>query len=121
MVLVVEDHADTQHVLVRIVRTLGYDAESVGSAEEALEFFEQRQPTIVLSDFKLPGMDGLKLFRQIRRHPAWRGIRFIIVSCYGPVEEMCLSAGVDGFVDKCHLNIETLRDHLEDSAPEGSR
>ena len=79
--------ADDEKVILHGISTL-VDWEKRGTrligtaldGEMALEMIEREPPDIVISDIKMPGIDGLRLIREVRqRYPH---IRFIILSGY---------------------------------------
>jgi len=74
-VLIVDDEATlTKNIAVFLGRH-GYEAETAGSGEEALERLETFRPDVVLLDFHLPGADGLETLKKIRaEHPETRVI-----------------------------------------------
>ncbi len=79
VVLVVEDNPDDALILTRAVRTFGIRRHYVAaSAEDALKMLAERGCDVVLLDYKLPGMDGLRLLEYIRKF--WPDIRVVIVS-----------------------------------------
>lgn len=66
-VLVVEDEAIARHALTQLLASSGYSAQSVGTAEEALDELRHGPlPEIALVDFNLPGMNGLTLTERLR-------------------------------------------------------
>jgi two-component system response regulator HydG len=67
MILVVDDEEAVRELCVAAVQDAGFEACSAGSAREALELLETSKVDIVLSDLKMPGMDGIDLLRQLRR------------------------------------------------------
>jgi C4-dicarboxylate-specific signal transduction histidine kinase len=66
-ILLVDDEADIREVLSISLSDMGYKAFSAENGQEALEIFEQTHPPIVLTDIKMPGMDGLDLLNRIKQ------------------------------------------------------
>ncbi len=66
-VLVVDDEVDTCHNLADILTDLGYDVDTASSGAAALDLARQKSYDVVLLDLKMPGMDGLTLYRHVRR------------------------------------------------------
>jgi CheY-like chemotaxis protein len=67
-VLVVEDEPDARDALARLVRHLGGEVITAGTASEALAGILSKRPTRVLLDLMLSGMSGLEVLRLIRAH-----------------------------------------------------
>ncbi len=83
-VLFVDDHQVLARLSCEILEMQGYRAVSAYSASEALEKFAQEPFDILVTDFRMDGMDGLELARQVHvRDPR---IPVIIVTGYGPVD-----------------------------------
>jgi len=65
-VLLVDDEEDIRDVLEVSLRDLGYRVRSAANGESALQTFHEIHPPIVLTDIKMPGMDGIELLRRIK-------------------------------------------------------
>lgn len=65
-ILLVDDEPGIRKVLTITLRDSGYDVISAGDGQEALELFRQKKPAIVLTDIKMPGMDGIELLRALK-------------------------------------------------------
>jgi DNA-binding response OmpR family regulator len=66
-VLVVDDDADTCRNLSDILTDLGYHVDTAPDGFAALELVRQRPYDVALLDLKMPGMDGVTLYREIRK------------------------------------------------------
>lgn len=65
--LVVDDDVDACENLSDIFRDFDYDVDMAHDGESALEMVRQKPYDVALLDFKMPGMDGLTLYREIRK------------------------------------------------------
>ena len=65
-VLVVDDDADARELLRSILAQSGASVRTAGSAAEAIQQFDARQPDVLVSDIGMPGRDGYDLIRHIR-------------------------------------------------------
>jgi PAS domain S-box-containing protein len=93
-VLVVEDNVDSQAMTCELVHLLGHVARGVGSAEDALKVLATEHVDVLLTDCKLPGMDGLTLARKAKlEHPR---LAIVFSSGYGDVADSApeLEAGI---------------------------
>jgi two-component system response regulator BaeR len=69
-VLVVEDEPRLAALLADYLRAAGHEPECVADGHAALAAWQARQHDLVLLDLMLPGLDGLSLCRELRRHTA---------------------------------------------------
>ena len=68
---IVENDELLRDSMALFFRTKGCNVLAFGSAEEASPFLEARPPDIVICDYGLPGMDGMKFLQRVgARHPA---------------------------------------------------
>jgi CheY-like chemotaxis protein len=66
-ILVVDDEADTCHNLRDILTDLGYQVDTAFDGPSALELARKCPYEVALLDLKMPGMDGLTLYRELRK------------------------------------------------------
>ena len=64
--LLVDDEDGIRNVLGITLGHAGYGVRQAGDGERALEIFREHRPDIVISDIKMPGMDGIDLLREIK-------------------------------------------------------
>jgi signal transduction histidine kinase/FixJ family two-component response regulator len=69
-ILVVDDEEGIRKVLSISLTDAGYEVFTAASGDEALRTFKDVNPSIVLTDIKMPGMDGIELLQKIKQdHP----------------------------------------------------
>ncbi len=66
-ILLVDDEAGIRKVLGISLTDSGYRVFTAESGEEALNIFREQTPPIVLTDIKMPGMDGIELLQRIKK------------------------------------------------------
>ena len=66
-ILLVDDEAGIRKVLGITLSDMGYRVITAQNGQEALSKFEDKKPLIVLTDIKMPEMDGIELLRQIKQ------------------------------------------------------
>lgn len=76
--LCVDDEAHILRTLERFCRNEGISMHSAASAAQALELLESEPVDVVLSDYQMPGMNGLDFLHEV--HARWPGIAGIIIS-----------------------------------------
>ena len=79
-VLLVEDDPDKTELLKVALTLEGYEVETAVNGKEALCAIESFQPDLIISDVRMPGMDGYQLARRIRGNPRTRYIPMILQS-----------------------------------------
>lgn len=81
-ILIAEADPWTADLLVQLVLDVRADARiiRVSDGDAALAKCKRRLPALVIADGDLPGLDGLELLRQLRRHPRTRALPFILIS-----------------------------------------
>jgi signal transduction histidine kinase/DNA-binding response OmpR family regulator/HPt (histidine-containing phosphotransfer) domain-containing protein len=106
-VLVVDDNASSREILQTLLESMSFEVTVAASAEEGIAELEKdakdRPYKLVVMDWKMPGMDGIKASEVIKRHPSLpQKPKIIIATAYGREEVMQRSekVGVDGFLLK---------------------
>ncbi|QBJ77054.1 sigma 54-interacting transcriptional regulator [Aquitalea sp. USM4] len=99
-VLLVDDDADLLHLLGLRLEAAGYLVDKAASAEAALSALAVRRADVLLTDWRLPGMDGMALFEQVKR--SYPSLPVIILTAHGTVPDAveAVSRGVFGYLVK---------------------
>ena len=84
-ILVVDDDSDIRNACMESLKFVGgYEVETAETGEEALEIIEGKFFNIVLTDLKMPGMNGIEVLKQVKKiHPS---TEIIVFTAYGTVE-----------------------------------
>jgi DNA-binding NtrC family response regulator len=99
-VLVVEDDARLLEILTSHLTRLGYAVRGAGGAARALQLLDEAPADVVVSDVRMPGMDGRTLLVRIReRFPA---TRVVLMTAFGTVDDAveAMRAGAYTYVTK---------------------
>ena len=83
-VLVVDDDQLICASTTKQLEAAGFETASAASAAEALELLASGDWGVVLSDLRMPGMDGISLLVEIKQR--FPGIEVILMTAYGSVE-----------------------------------
>ena len=107
-ILIVEDDPKMNQGLLHILSTQGYDARSVDAGEKALEKIRQIQYDLVVTDLKLPGIDGMDLLKAVKAYDPT--ILFLMITAYGTVDTAvaAMKHGAEDYILK-PFDMEKLR------------
>ena len=99
-VLVVDDDADLRRLLGMRLQSAGYKPLVASSGEEALARLAVSRPRAVITDLRMPGMDGMALFERI--HAVDPSLPVIILTAHGTIPDAVSAAqsGVFGYLTK---------------------
>jgi diguanylate cyclase (GGDEF)-like protein len=109
-VLIVDDDEIVRAHLSAVLRKAHYDVQVAASAEEALRILEAAQCQIVLTDWQMPGMDGLALCRTVRLEHVEGYVYVMMLTVRESKQDMLasLAAGADDYIVKGSSNEEIL-------------
>lgn len=98
--LVIDDDLPILEMLAMSLNCEGYDVLTAASGEEGLRIFHEHAPKLVLTDMKMPGMDGLEVLKRIKA--ADSEAQVIIVTGHGDPDmaEMAFHHGASDFITK---------------------
>ncbi len=99
-ILVVDDEKPTLSMFRLILNAYGYDVITAESGEEGLDFFERENPPIVLTDIKMPGMDGIELLKRIKEKNPLTEV--IVITGHGDMDLAIRALNLDAtdFINK---------------------
>ncbi|MGE0788837.1 MAG: DUF4388 domain-containing protein [Sandaracinaceae bacterium] len=100
--LLVDADPRSLRVLEVSLRKAGYSVATCKDADGALETVELSQPDLILSDTRLPGMNGFQLVEELRRRTELNGVPFMFLSSDASVESKVrgLELGVEDYLTK---------------------
>ncbi|MBI2503144.1 MAG: sigma-54-dependent Fis family transcriptional regulator [Candidatus Latescibacteria bacterium] len=84
-ILIVDDETDLAISCQRLFNSKGYQSAVVGNGRDALEYLQAEEPQLVLTDLKMPGMDGMELLQQIKAH--YPEIQVVLMTAYSTIED----------------------------------
>jgi len=98
-ILVVDDEPQITRVLKTTLSSQGYGIRTASDGEEALQAMSEWPPDLIVTDLRMPNMDGLELCREVRKTSQ---VPIIVLSVKGEdsIKVQALDAGADDYVTK---------------------
>jgi two-component system response regulator HydG len=109
-ILLVEDHGTTRLAIARLLRDAGAEVTPARDGEEGLKFLLTSRFDVLLTDLRMPGMDGFELVNHCLKLPDWRRPAKII-AISGEYEASALSGRPVDFLPK-PFNLDALLDMI---------
>ncbi len=109
-ILIVDDLSVNVKILESIIKAEGYEALCALSVQEALDIMQDTMPQLILSDFSMPGMDGLEFCKLLKSNPRTREIPFIFITVADTSEykKAAFLAGAVDFIPKPFERVEVV-------------
>jgi diguanylate cyclase (GGDEF)-like protein len=101
-VLVVDDEASLRGFLRAVLEQLGFEVREAGDGAAALAEFSGWQPDLVVTDWLMPGMDGIELVRRLRETEVGKTTFVLLLTQLNDDDKLveAFAAGVDDFIGK---------------------
>lgn len=103
-ILVVDDNPDNRSYVIAVLEQVGARVDTVASVQEAMDYLQHSQPTVLLTDIAMPEEDGYELLRRVQLFEQDQGVTIpaIALTAYAKEEDrvQALSAGFQGFLAK---------------------
>ncbi|MCM1539138.1 MAG: response regulator [bacterium] len=127
-ILIVDDLSVNVKILENIIQAEGHEALCALNVQRALDIMNQTMPQLILSDYSMPGMNGLEFCKLLKSNPRTRDIPFIFITVANSGEDKraAFEAGAVDFIPKPferievvmrvnnHLNSYRIRQEMED-------
>jgi CheY-like chemotaxis protein len=101
-ILLVDDEPMWLDAMSLILKDEGYKAITVTSGEEALLKLEKRKPDLIMTDVRMPVMNGFDLYQRIRENPRLAGVPVVFMSSIDDyyAKRTAKELGADGYLTK---------------------
>jgi DNA-binding NtrC family response regulator len=118
-ILVVDDETAARSALTELLREEGFEVQSAGDGFKALGRLDGWTPDIMITDLKMPGMDGIQLMDKVRAQVP--DVSVVVMTAFGTVESAveAIQHGADDYLTKpLHLGqllvvVERVLEHRE--------
>jgi two-component system cell cycle response regulator DivK len=119
-ILYVEDNEDNVYVLKNRLKRAGFDVVVAIDGMQGIALTAIEQPSLVIMDLGLPGLDGWEATRRLKADPATRHIPVIALSAHAMAgdREKALAAGCDDF-DTKPVELPRLLEKIRALLPKG--
>ena len=116
-ILIIDDESAQRDVLSGYLKKKGYKIYSASSGKEGIEITKNNPVDIILSDYKMPDLNGIEVLEQVKKiNPE---ISFVVVTAYGTVENAVKAMRLGAFdyiskpvdLDELDLMIERIIEH----------
>ena len=123
-ILVAEDNLINQELMAAQLKMLGYKADYAANGVQALEHWRRGNYGLLLTDIRMPDMNGYDLVHEIRQLENVSGLRAPVIAITANAleadVEKCYAVGVDDVIPK-PVELEDLRKALDKWVPQGSK
>jgi len=107
-ILIVDDEQSYRQLLTLVFETDGHNVRTAMNGRQALEALEQQPADVIVSDVKMPDMDGIEMLRAVRE--TWPDLGVILMTAFASVETAreAFKLGADDFIQK-PFDVEELK------------
>jgi len=115
-ILVVDDSSPHRRMLTAIFGHAGHEVLTAPDGEAALVALERERVDAVVSDVRMPKLDGFQLCRALRRDPRWERLPFIFYSSVfigGPARDLGRDVGATAYLDAKDITPQQMAKELE--------
>ena len=100
-ILTIDDEADFTAVIKNYFSLRGYEVFTAVRGEAGLEIVKKEKPDVILIDFKLPGIDGDQILKDIQKiHPQGKTIMITAFKDEGQTKKRFLETGIYAYFEK---------------------
>src|ERR1700744_6407902 len=98
--LIIDDEERLRKLLTRILQLEGYDVLEAANAKEGLRKMDHETVDVVISDVKLPDLNGIELTKKIKADPP--STEIIVLTAYGTINDgvMSIKNGAFDYITK---------------------
>ena len=101
-ILVIDDNDDVRSIVTDVLRNFGFAVREAASGDSAIQMVLAEKPDLIISDVRMPGMDGHHLLNAIRDLQSTAAIPFILMTGSGSHDDFRrgMVSGADDYLQK---------------------
>lgn len=107
-ILIVDDEQSYRQLLTLVFESDGHTIRTAANGREAVELVAEEAPDIIISDVRMPDMDGIEMLREVRKTHADLGVVFMTAHASVESAREAFKLGADDFVTK-PFDVEELK------------
>ena len=110
-ILIVDDDALIRQLLALILSSAGYSVTEATNGRDALDKLGERAVNLVITDLRMPQMDGIELTRELRRNPSYESLPIVMLTSdfQDYKRREAEEAGVDRWITKPFIRNRLIR------------
>ena len=93
-ILVIDDDTIIVSLLSQILQRHGYDVHAAYNGEQGVQLAHTLQPSLIILDIMMPGLDGYEVCQQLKADPTTANITVLMLTAKGQVDERTLKGKV---------------------------
>lgn len=111
-ILIVDDDRQMRNALSEGIKRTGYQPVSAEDAEKALLLFQREEFSLIITDMRMPGMNGLEFIKKVRLIS--NSVPILVITGFGTVENAveCMRCGASDYLMK-PFSVDTLKEAVE--------
>lgn len=111
-VLIIDDDPDVRTMMNILMKKQGYEVQTAGNKQDALDLLQHFHPSVILLDVLLSGTDGREFCQQLKMADGLKHIPVVMVSAHPGAAENISSYGAEEFISK-PINTESLLEKID--------
>jgi DNA-binding response OmpR family regulator len=113
-ILIIDDDTTTRMMLNNVIKRMGHTPLLAADGREGIAVFDRESPGLVITDWMMPGADGLAVTRHVRSHAKAGYVYVILVTVRRDRTSFIegMEAGVDDFITK-PVDLEELQARIK--------
>lgn len=101
-ILLIDDETSWLEAIRSIMQNEPFNVITAKSGEDALAKLKNKKPDLILSDVRMPAMNGFELYEKIRENPKLASVPFVFMSSIGDYDarQVAKKLGVEDYIEK---------------------